>query len=150
MKKTVWTQWRLERLFRRYNAQYWDGKLSAYNVGVGNLSKHGAVGLCDWREGRITVDVAAHDDDRDIRATLLHEMAHAADRSQSRYSHGDGFFAQIEHLLQKGAPITVKMPEMPGHVFPLAAVPEKYPLCRRAAARLEKRRALEMAMEKGT
>jgi hypothetical protein len=71
-------------------------------------------------------------------------MAHAADDSKSRRAHGDGFFAEIEHLLEQGAPIGLNMPEMPDHIFPLSAVPKKFPLCRQAAAKLEAKRVSEI------
>jgi len=141
MKRTNWTQQRLQRLFQRYDRHYWRGKLSRYSVSIGDLKDKGAVGFCYRPLHKIVVDIAAHNSDAEIRATLLHEMAHAADNSTSRYAHGDGFFRQIEHLLRERAPITLKMPEMPGHQFPLSAVPAKFPLCRKSAAKLEARRA---------
>lgn len=137
MKKTNWSPARLIQLFQRYNSRYWKGKLSRYVVKIGDLSDRGAIGLCLFIEHEIVVDVAAHSNDAEIRSTLLHEMAHAADKSTSRYAHGDGFFEQIEHLLRQKAPISLTMAEMPGHKFPLAAVPKKFPLCRKAAVTLE-------------
>jgi len=144
MKKTNWTEERLRRLFRRYNQRYWRGKLSRYAVSIGDLKEIHAVGLCKRAVHQVVVDIAAHDSDSEIRATLLHEMAHAADKSKSRYGHGDGFFEQIENLLRQRAPIRLSMPEMPGHTLPLVAVPKKFPLCRKAAVKLEAKRSAEV------
>jgi len=112
-------------------------------VSIGDLSDRRAFGICDWKRHEITVDIAAHASDAAVRTTLLHEMAHAAETATSQYTHGDGFFQQIEYLLRRHAPISLEMSEMPGHRLPLAAVPKKFPLCRKAAAKLSaaKRRA---------
>ncbi len=111
--KTTWTQARLQRLFERYDRRYWRGKLSrVYAVEIADLSKNRHLGICYRKTRKIVLDITAHSKDREIRATLLHEMAHAADKSKSRHDHGDGFLAQIEYLLRKRAPITLQMPEL--------------------------------------
>lgn len=113
-------------------------------MSIQELKAQECLGLCLRARKKILVDTEAHLSDREIRETLLHEMAHAADRSKSRFSHGYGFFAQLEHLLRHRAPIGLKMTEMPGHRFPLSAVPRRFRLCYKAAVRLEKRRMAEL------
>jgi len=103
----------LQRLFERYDRRYWRGKLSrVYAVENADLSKNRCLGICYRKTRKIVLDITAHSKDRERRATLLREMAHAADNSKSGHAHGDGFLAQIEYLLRQRAPITLQMPEL--------------------------------------
>lgn len=95
--KTNWTQVRMERLFARYNRRYWDGRLPSYAVAPERLD--GCVGLCDSKARKITVDVDAHRSDAEVRSTVLHEMAHVADTSRNRVSHGRAVPALIGQSL---------------------------------------------------
>jgi hypothetical protein len=56
-------------------------------------------------------------DDRDIRSTLLHEMAHASPRPE-KLSHSYNFWRELEMLLEQDAPIKIDFPETGRH--PLA------------------------------
>lgn len=83
------------------------------------------------------MDIEAHASDKEIRSTLLHEMAHAAAGSGST-SHGSHFWEQIEHLLQKGAPISVGSSETGGLSLVRGVVPATFPLARQALNRAQK------------
>ncbi len=137
MPATRWTHSRLRRLFDRYNKRYWRGDLPTYRLESGHLPQ--AYGECRPNDKLIMVDVEKHRSDREVRATLLHEMAHAADRTRGALAHGYGFFRELERLLRAGAPIKLTSAEMPGHHI-LDNVPSRFPLCRRAAQRLERAR----------
>jgi len=141
MAKTKWTQNRLTNLFRRYNKNYWNSSLDSWIVGVKKLQDF--VGICCRKEKEIWIDIAAHKTDLEVRETLLHEMAHAADKSKSKIAHGYGFWEQIERLLEQGAPLNVSFSEMPSHTFPLSAIPKKFKRCRAVAEKLEKTRERE-------
>jgi hypothetical protein len=134
--KTEWTQQRVERLFERYNRIYWRGKLSGYRVVLADLSKESAWGLCEWRKKIIKIN-PHRESDREVRATLLHEMAHAASRS----GHTVPFFAQLERLIKRGAVVKVDAAEA-GQARILAdIVPKRFPLVRAKMQRAENRRA---------
>lgn len=141
-----WSQQRLSRLFDRYNQRYWSGRLPWYRFVVGPDPAHkDALGTCRARQRIIHVDIASHKSDREVRSTLLHEMAHAATKKRS---HGVNFFAQLEKLLGKGAPISVGNPEA-GYARILAdIVPARFPLTKRMMDRAEarRRRTLEKLM----
>jgi hypothetical protein len=97
------------------------------------------LGWCEWNGKRIYVHVAAHNTDRSVRETLLHEMAHVGAGPGVRVAHGYKFLAQMEHLLRARAPVSFGNPEMPDVGFVALAVPRRFPLCRAAAQRLQKR-----------
>jgi hypothetical protein len=68
-------------------------------------------------------------------------MAHAASKE---HGHGVKFFAQMERLMKKGAPVTVGSPEA-GRVTILGdVVPRRFPLLRARMERAENRRALSV------
>lgn len=140
MRKTAWSQKRLERLFHRYNRRFWAEKLKGYSITITKL--HGPLGKCDDTKKRILVDSEAHHSDKDIRSTLLHEMAHAA-AGLGSLTHGSHFWEQIERLLQKGAPIRVSSSEAGGLNLVPGVVPAKFPLARKA---LQKARIMEERM----
>lgn len=132
--KTNWNDKRLRRLFDRYDRLYFRGRLSGYRVQIGTL---GYFGLCDDRKRIITIDVARHKTDRELRGTVLHEMCHAVARAPW---HSVEFFAQVECLLRKGAPITVSDAEA-GKVSSLAnVVPARFPLLKARMDRVHARR----------
>ena len=102
MRKTEWNQKRLQRLFERYNRKYWRGRLPPYRVM--QAERLDVLGSCYYRKRIIEIDTGQHDSERHIRATLLHEMVHAATRS----GHDVRFFAQMERLLRRGALVTIE------------------------------------------
>jgi hypothetical protein len=94
------------------------------------------MGRCDYRKRLIEIDSDQHKTDRELRATLLHEMAHAA----SRCGHTVPFFAELERLLKRGAAVTVDAAEA-GQARILAdIVPKRFPLLRAKMERAENRR----------
>src|SRR6516165_10439346 len=130
---------RLQRLFDRYNQLYWRGKLPAYRVLDSKLES--ALGDCDWSRRRIIkIDVQAHASNRELRSTVLHEMCHAAAQERGSRGHDLKFFAQVERLLEKGAPITVNDPEAGGVHILRGLVPSRFPLLKSKIERLERRR----------
>jgi hypothetical protein len=145
--KTKWSDKRLRNLFGRYNQLYWQGRLYRYRVVQAELSQKRCYGYCDPRTKRIAIDPDQHSSDREIRATLLHEMAHAASREPG---HGVGFFAQMERLIKLGAPVSVRSPEAGGaHIF-ADVVPARFPRLRAKMNRAENRREREvMAQTRG-
>lgn len=137
--KYPWTDKRLGKLFRRYNRRYWSGKLSAYSAVVGRSKVNGAecYGLCERQQHQITINVALHESDLEIRATLLHEMAHAA----SERGHGYDFWGEIERLLWQRAPVRITVAEAPNQQIFAEVVPRMFPLTRKKMERLEAIRA---------
>lgn len=147
MSKTSWSDRRLTALFNRYNRRFWKGKLPAYTVTADTSSRplrENWRGLCVSKERVIYIDVAAHRGDREIRATLLHEMVHAAvacgQEEPDALAHGYCFWRETERLLKKGAAVTVAFPESPHLAFVADAVPSSFMLCRKAARKEERRR----------
>ncbi|OFW06335.1 MAG: hypothetical protein A3G20_03480 [Acidobacteria bacterium RIFCSPLOWO2_12_FULL_59_11] len=65
-------------------------------------------------------------------------------------AHGPAFFAQLEMLLKRGAPISVGAGEAPLHRILKGAVPHRFPLCRKAIERLETRRRKALGKKPGT
>jgi hypothetical protein len=129
-----WTDLRLRRLFRRFNKRYWSGKLPTFSCVIGSCD---AMGQCDSNTRTITIDITQHPHDREVRATLLHEMAQVASHNSG---HGVKFFAQLEKLLRQGARISIANPEA-GQVKSLAnVVPRRFPLLRRKMEKAETRR----------
>jgi hypothetical protein len=134
--KTKWNDQRLQSLFDRYNRLYFCGTLSNYQVKIATLDE--ALGRCDRSKRIITINVDDHPNDRQLRGTVLHEMAHAAARKPG---HGVHFFAQVERLLQRRAPIAVDEAEGGGLVRILAnLVPARFPLLKQKMDTLEARR----------
>ncbi len=136
---TTWTNERLQSLFDRYNRIYWRGKLPRFRLEIATLDRH-IMGQCFHSSRTIKIDLAEHKSDRELRGTLLHEMAHAGDFPRQYRGHGLRFFAQIERLLRKGAPITVKNAEAGQVQMFLGLVPARFPLLKRKMEMLEARR----------
>ena len=93
---TLWTHKRLQRLFDRYNVKFWGGKLPRYTVIASILTPH-ELGICHIDERRIEIDPHAALDDREIHATLLHEMAHAATPDDG---HGPLWQSEMRRLIR--------------------------------------------------
>lgn len=105
--RTQWTRKRLVAQYQRYNRRYWNGDLEQYNIEIGRCRRcHGFV---DYGSLTITIDVANHWSDDDVRLTLLHEMVHVA--ALDSPAHSFPFWQEVDRILGKGAP--------PGLVFPV-------------------------------
>jgi len=74
---TAWTDDRLQRLFERYRSRYWPRSRRLLKFTVANSKLDGPWGRCDYDRLTLSVDVDCHPSDRDVRATVLHEMIHA-------------------------------------------------------------------------
>ena len=132
----AWTEDRLHRLFEYYNRRFWQGELPAFKIVLGPLDS--ARGQWNPKKRVITINAERHKNDRDVRSTLLHEMCHAADPQS--LGHDDKFFAQLEKLLERGAPIGVGAPEAGGVDFLQGVVTSRFPLVKRRMDRAEARR----------
>lgn len=139
--KTLWSSRRLKRLFDRYNGRFWAGRLRRFAISAKELG--GPLGLCDSKARHIHIDVEAHRTDREVRSTVLHEMAHAA-AGRCRIAHGYKFWSEVERLLKMSAPIDVTNSEAPGLRILAGAVPKRFPLARLAVERLERARIKEL------
>jgi hypothetical protein len=138
-KALAWTEERLWDIFTQYNQKYWRGRLPVYRLVIATMPD--AMGRCDWTRKVITIDVEQHKSDREMRSTLLHEMAHAAASIRGSRGHDLKFFAQLEKLLQLNAPIAIDTPEA-GSVRILAnLVPRRFPLLKRKIDNAEARRS---------
>lgn len=135
-KKGQWTERRLQRLFTLYNRRFWRGSLPIVQISISDLGD--SYGRIEWKRREIKIDIGLHTNDRQIRATLLHEMAHLA--TPRKAGHGSEFWCQIERLLRQKAPITVAAPETPGLSILEDVVPRRFPLARRMMNRAEKQR----------
>ena len=144
--KSPWSEERLERMFERYNRKYWNGQLPAYGLVISVMTH--ALGRCDSKRRIIRIDVEAHKSDREIRSTVLHEMAHAAGSLRGSRGHDTKFFAQLEMLLRRKALIGIDEPESGGVLVPANLIPSRFPLLKRKIDKLEARRV--RAIEKYT
>jgi hypothetical protein len=131
-----WSDERLRKLFDHYNRLYWRGKLSGYRVVLADLSKERAWGHCEWKKKIIRIDQHCPH----LRGTLLREMAHAASRS----GHTVPFFAQLERLLKRGAPVKVDASEAGNVTILNDVIPKRFPLLRAKMQRAEKQRASQV------
>lgn len=127
---TPWTDTRLRDLFERYRASYWptSRRLKAYRIEAASLP-NGWYGLCVFERHTLQVDLSKHPSDREIRATVLHEMAHAVIGLPG--GHGAPFWMQLEYLLSHRAPITVRFPELGERGSLLSIIPARFRRCRR-------------------
>jgi hypothetical protein len=139
MKKNEWTERRLQRLFGHYNRRFWRKRLPIVHIRICELD--GNQGEFDRKKREIRIDMRSYASDRQIRATLLHEMAHLASR---KAGHGAEFWYQIELLLRQKALITVDSPETPGLIVLENVVPPRFPLARRMMNNAEKKRQREV------
>jgi len=143
MKKNEWTERRLQHLFGHYNRRFWRGRLPTVQLHIRKLDD--SYGHIEWKRREIAIDVGSHMNDRHIRATLLHEMAHLA--TARKKGHGSEFWSQIEHLLRQKAPIAVDSPETPGLSILQDVVPRRFPLARRMVNRAENQRQRKVMKE---
>jgi hypothetical protein len=132
--KTVWSLNRLQRLFDRYNKRFWGNSIRGFTVSIKALS--GPNGICEVFEREICIDIDSHSSDREVRATLLHEMAHASAGPRG-IGHGYKFWEQMEMLLEKRAPIVLTEAEAPESRTFADVIPKRFPLAREAVKRLE-------------
>src|ERR1700674_2334478 len=96
---SAWTAARLARLFDRYRQRYWptSRRLKTYRVETTSLEGK-AYGQCDCKARVLYVDLSLHRSDRELRATVLHEMIHAV---VGRGGHHAPFWTQLEYLLSQ-------------------------------------------------
>lgn len=99
MSLTNWTHQRIQRLFNRYTKRFWQGKLAGWTVDTSG-DHPGAFGYCNPNTHRISVRLGTHETDREVKATLVHEMAHAATNG----AHGRKWRNELERLTKAGAP----------------------------------------------
>ena len=125
---STWTSLRLGRLFERYRVRYWprSRRLRHYTIAATSLKE--AYGECDYAARVLWIDVAIHRSDREVRATVLHEMAHAV---VGRGGHRARFWAQLEYLLSRRAPVTIAFPELGEQSGHLGVIPRRFRRCRR-------------------
>ena len=100
-KKAIagWSDERLRRLFDRYNQRFFSGRLSDWTVD--SSENHlGHYGYCNPETKRISIRVEAHRNDRQVRATLVHEMAHAV----TDVDHNAEWQSEMARLKSAGAP----------------------------------------------
>jgi hypothetical protein len=117
----------LAKLFDDLNKAYWRGRLPLFVVETARFTDPVCVGECRFSERKIRLDVSCLKDGDWTRSTLLHEMIHLA-VGPRQPAHGTKFFAELERLLRKGAPIFVGPGEHEGR--PLTIVPMRFRLCR--------------------
>ena len=143
-KMSAWSEKRLQDIFEHYKRKYWQGRLPAYRLVIATMSE--AMGLCESRSKLITLDVERHKSDREVRSTVLHEMAHAAAFARGSRGHDPKFFGQVEKLLRLRAPIAIDTPEAGGVRILANLVPSRFPLLKRKIDQMEARRS--MALER--
>jgi hypothetical protein len=98
------------------------------------------LGECQSSRQVITIDVTKHKTDHRLRATVLHEMAHAAADRYGSNGHDLKFFTQLEKLLRLKAPVAVDTGDAGGVRLLANLVPSRFPLLKRKMDRLEARR----------
>jgi len=98
--KPGWTEERLQRLFDDYNRRYWRGRLPRYNVVISDTYWGSA---CDRRNRQVFFHpvVFERSSERQVRETLLHEMAHAATPGV----HSKAWYREMKRLHRLGAPV---------------------------------------------
>jgi len=108
----------LQRLFERYNAKYFGGRLPAYQVLQSDLYGKGDHGLCrkKQREIHLGTDLKG----MKLRRVLLHEMAHAA----ANGGHGKAWQNEMLRLAEIGAPTRGDLREYqdPNRIWTWAAI----------------------------
>jgi hypothetical protein len=77
MRKSEWTEQRVQRLFERYDGRFISRRLAEWKTDLSG-DYPGCFGYCDIQTKRLYVRFEAHTSDRQLRATLVHEMAHAS------------------------------------------------------------------------
>jgi SprT-like family len=87
----------VQRLFRRFNAKYFGGRLPNYRVIQSDL--YGGDGLCRMKQREIHLSPILQGSS--LRTSLLHEMAHAATNG----GHGALWQKEMRRLIRLGAPL---------------------------------------------
>jgi hypothetical protein len=139
-----WTTKRLEKLFDRYDQLYWDGTMPRCQIELAHFDPYG--GNCaqtEVRRNRILICPENHDNDSDVRNSLLQTMAgtmagFVGNKNKRK------FFSELERLLQRGAPVTLRGFSLPGLKLPR----KLFPLCRREADKAYKLE-LRLAIKSG-
>jgi hypothetical protein len=91
----------LQETFSRFDRRYFSGSLCDWAVTTaGNWS--GLYGEASHEKQLVFVRPAAHKNDHDIEATLIHEMAHAV--LPLGIGHGERWVAEMNRLRAAGAP----------------------------------------------
>jgi hypothetical protein len=96
---TVWEDSRLMSQFERYNLRFWSGRLEGWSV-IESEECAGTYGECDPSRRLILVRPWKHNSDFEVRATLVHEMAHAA----SNRDHDEKWRMEMMRVKALGAP----------------------------------------------
>ena len=127
---STWTNRRLAERYEEYRARYWSDEpvLRSYRIEPGTFDRAQRGWDPDARV--IRIDLADHASDRELCATVLHEMAHVV---AGQSAHGARFWEQVEHLLEQGAPLMLET----GALSQCAAtldipIPERFVLARQA------------------
>jgi hypothetical protein len=94
-----WTERRLHRLFDKYNKRFFKCQLIGWRAGF-TAEQPGEFGYCNPEIKQISIRIESHTSDRQVRATLVHEMAHAT----SSLDHDDLWRMEMERLKKAGAP----------------------------------------------
>lgn len=102
-----------QRLFSRYNSFLYGQQLERCAVIVNRLDDLN--GLCERAYRRITIDLKAHRDAADARATLIHEMIHLVTFD----NHGANFWSEGRRLRQYAMWGAVSAPERPDQSRPM-------------------------------
>jgi SprT-like family len=90
----------LRALFKRFNDQYWGGRLPAYSIrAVAEITSRGTWGEC--RKEKRVIKVLRKLPEKPATSTLLHEMAHAATNGH----HGKVWKREMIRLREAGAPL---------------------------------------------
>jgi len=140
-----WTIKRLEKLFEHYDAEYWDGTMPHCQIELAHFSPDGmrTIAEADVEKNRILICPENHDSDAGVRDTLLHTMAVIVTGFLETENQRK-FFSELERLLQRGAPVTLRGFSLLGLKLPR----KLFPLCRREADKAYKLE-LRLAIKSG-
>jgi SprT-like family len=97
----MWTNARLQATFKKFNREYFCGMLQDWAVAF-DEGCLGLYGYADPEKLRICIRLSEHSGDHDVKATLIHEMAHAATTEDD--AHGDRWASEMHRLRAAGAP----------------------------------------------
>jgi hypothetical protein len=128
VKRSAWSNRRLSILFDAYRLKFWPSRrrLKSFRIEIATLDD--AYGRCDFERKILLINVDAHPSDRELRATVLHEMVHAV---VGRGGHDAAFWQELEYLLSRCAPITIGLPELGERGGSLGIIPRRFRRCRR-------------------
>jgi hypothetical protein len=110
----MWTDNRLQALFDHYNQRFWRGKLPRFRVYQRRFNTD--LGHTSLITRKILIDTDAHQSDRQVRGTVLHEMAHLSailrKSNWKKYAmdrrHGGAFNHELRRLKQLKAPLSAE------------------------------------------